>query len=226
MIVAIIPARGGSRTLLRKNLRRIGGRSLTAHAVDAARSASTVDRVVVSTDDEAIAAEGRAAGADVPFLRPSELATDDAATVDVLRHAVAQLELEGATVDIVVTLQPTSPLRTAGEIDAVVALVRDGGADSAVTVSSLGVPWSVVGYLADGRLVRPTQPTVDVRRQASPPAVRITGSVYATRRALLDQGQVLGDRPAVLLTPEAAALDIDDARDLARARRALAGSRA
>lgn len=226
MIVAIIPARGGSRTLLRKNLRRIGGRTLTAHAVDAARTAATIDRVVLSTDDEGIAAEGRAAGADVPFLRPPELATDDAPTVDVLRHAVAQLELGGDAVDIVVTLQPTSPLRTAAEIDAVVALVRDGGADSAVTVTSLNVPWSVVGYLADGRLVRPAQPTVDVRRQASPPAVRITGSVYVTRRSLLDQGRVLGERPAVLITPEAAALDIDDARDLARARRALAGSRA
>ena len=222
MIVAIIPARGGSRGLLRKNLRRVGGRSLTARAIDAARLATSVERVVVSTDDRAIAADARAAGAEVPFLRPAELASDEAATVDVLRHAVAQLELDGSRVEIVVTLQPTSPLRTAAEIDATVALVRDGDTDSAATVAELGLPWSVVGYLVEGKLVRGEQVGGDARRQAAPPAVRLTGGVYVTRRALLDTGRMLGAQPAALLVSAAAALDVDDARDLDRARRAVA----
>jgi CMP-N-acetylneuraminic acid synthetase len=222
MIVAIVPARGGSRGLSRKNLRRVGGRSLTRRAVEAARSATTIDRVLVSTDDPAIAAEARAAGAEVPFLRPAHLATDEAATVDVLRHAVGALEQSGVRVEIVVTLQPTSPLRTAAEIDAAVALVRDGGADSAVTVAALDLPWSVVGCLVDGRLVRGEPAGGDARRQAAPPAVRITGSVYVTRRALLDAGALLGTAPAAQLVSGPSTLDIDDARDLDRARRAVA----
>ena len=221
MIVAIVPARGGSRGLPRKNLRRVGGRSLVELAVTAAREAASVDRVVVSTDDEAIARVGRSAGAEVPFRRPVELAGDEVPTVAVLRHAVAHLEADGATIDLVVTLQPTSPLRTAAEIDAAVALVRDGSADSAVSVASLEMPWSVVGYLVDGRLVRGTQPDADARRQASPPAVRITGSIYVTRRALLDAGLVIGPAAAALMTSGSSTLDVDDLPDLRRAQRAV-----
>jgi CMP-N-acetylneuraminic acid synthetase len=221
MIVAIIPARGGSQGVPRKNLRRVGGRSLLVRAIDAAMGAASIDRVVVSTDDPAIAAVARAAGAEVPFLRPAELARDDSATVDVLRHAVGALEETGSQVDIVVTLQPTSPLRSAAEIDATVAAVRHGTSDSAVTVAELGVPWSVVGHLDDGRFVQPPREGGDARRQASPAAVRITGSVYATRRALLDDGLILGSSPAAIVTSGPGTIDVDDARDLARARRAL-----
>lgn len=225
MIVAIVPARGGSRGLLRKNLRRIGGRSLVELAVQAGLEARSVDRVIVSTDDAAIARAGRDAGAEVPFMRPAGLATDEAQMVDVLRHAITALEADGARIDMIVTLQPTSPLRTPAEIDAAIELVRAGDVDSAVSVAELGVPWSVVGYLDDRRFVREQAPDADVRRQASPPAARITGAVYVSRRELLDRGMIIGERAAALVTSGSSALDVDDASDLARARRALTRTR-
>ena len=224
MIVAIVPARGGSRGLSRKNLRRIGGRSLVELAVAVARAAPSVDRVIVSTDDEAIAREAERVGAEVPFRRPASLATDDAATVDVLRHACAELETAGETIDVVVTLQPTSPLRTADVVEAAIAPVRDGEADSAVTVEELGLPWSTLGFLDGATFRRPPQPD-DQRRQASPEAARITGAVYVTRRELLDQGLVIGPRCAAVVTRGGSTIDIDSFADLRRARRAKSASR-
>lgn len=219
MIVAIVPARGGSRGIRRKNLRRVGGQTLVERAINAGRLARSIDRVVLSTDDPAIAEVGRAAGAEVPFLRPPELASDDAGTIDVLRHAVRELERAGATIDLVVTLQPTSPLRTPEEIDRAVALVS-GDVDSALTVATLGMPWSVLGFLSANRFRQPPR-EADVRRQVSPVAARITGSVYVTRRVLLDRGEIIGPNAAALVTNGPSILDIDDDRDLARARRAL-----
>ncbi|HEX2194610.1 MAG TPA: acylneuraminate cytidylyltransferase family protein, partial [Candidatus Limnocylindria bacterium] len=143
--VAIIPARGGSKGLPRKNLRLLGGEPLVVHTVRAALAARRVDRVLVSTDDAAIARAARRAGADVPFRRPPELATDHAATLPVVQHAVAWLEDHGQRVDVVVTLQPTSPLRGPAEIDAVVALLDGGDSRSAVSVALLGVPAAAVG---------------------------------------------------------------------------------
>src|SRR5438477_10293856 len=103
-IVAIIPARGGSKGLPGKNLRLLGGTPLIAHTIAAARRASRVDRVVVSTDDRRIANAARRAGAELPFLRPAELATDTSPTVDAVRHAVEWLERHGQRLDLVVTL--------------------------------------------------------------------------------------------------------------------------
>ncbi len=219
MIVAIIPARGGSRGLPRKNLRRVGGRSLVELAVRAGLEAPSVARVVVSTDDEAIASVAEGCGAEVPFRRPTRLAADETPTIEVLRHAVAELEASGTTIEMVVTLQPTSPLRGASQVEAAIELVR-GGADSAVSVAPLEVPWSVIGYVADGRFIRGEQPpAADVRRQASPTAVRITGAIYVTRRELLDRGLIIGPDAAALMTEAAVAVDVDTEADLRRARR-------
>jgi CMP-N-acetylneuraminic acid synthetase len=220
-IVAIIPARGGSRGLPGKHLLLLAGEPMIAHTVRAALAARRVDRVLVSTDDEAIARAARRAGAEVPFLRPAELAADDTPTLPVIRHAVEWLEAAGERVEVVVTLQPTSPLRDAAEIDAVLTLLERTGADSAVSVASLELPISVVGHVAEGRLVRAAAPGADVRRQSSPSAVRVTGGVYATRRALLDAGRLLGERPAAQLVGGPSAIDVDSADDLRAARRAL-----
>jgi CMP-N-acetylneuraminic acid synthetase len=220
-IVAIIPARGGSRGLPGKHLRLLAGEPLIAHTVRAALAARRIDRVLVSTDDPAVARAARRAGAEVPFLRPAELAAADTPTLPVIRHAVEWLEAGGERVDVAVTLQPTSPLRDAAQIDTVLALLDRSGADSAVSVTSLGLPISVVGHVAGGRFVPAVSPGGDVRRQAAPAAVRVTGGVYATRRALLDAGRLLGERPAAYLVDGPSAIDVDSADDLRAARRAL-----
>lgn len=215
--VGIITARGQSKQLARKNLRLLAGRPLLAHTIEAARGARSLDRVVVTTDDAAIARAAIVAGAEVPFMRPAELASDVAASVDAVRHAVAQLEAAGDSIDIVVTLQPTSPFRSAAHIDAAVDLLRRRDADSVVTVASLDIPISVLGYLDDDAFVRLAEVS-DVRRQAAPRSVRLTGAIYVTRRALLDEGRLVGDRPIALELEGTAAIDIDTAEDLAHAR--------
>lgn len=224
MILAVIPARGGSRDLPGKNLRRIGGLPMIAWTVRAALDAERVDRTVVSTDDPAIAAAARAYGADVPFMRPAELARDDTPTLPVINHAVLELEAIGESISVVVTLQPTSPLRNAELIDAAIALLTSVNARSAVAVAPLSVPISVVGSVIDGRFHR-AQAVRDVRRQSSPPAMRITGSIYVTSRDLLAEGHLIDEHPAALVTEGAAAIDIDDERGLRSVRRAIRSGR-
>lgn len=216
--VAIIPARGHSKGIARKNTRLLGGHPLIVHTVRAALAARGVDRVVVSTDDAAIAAIARRAGAEVPFMRPAELATDVAPTVDAILHAVAELEISDGPIARVLTLQPTSPFRTAGHIEEALQLQRSTGADSVVSVATLGMPISVIGHLMDGRFLG-AGPNGDVRRQASPPAVRITGGIYVTSRRLLDTGRLVDERPTALVLDDVAAIDIDTMEDLRLARR-------
>ena len=219
--VAVIPARGGSRGIPRKNLRLLGGVPLLVHTIRAAQAAELIDRVLVSTDDEAIARVSRNAGADVPFMRPAHLAGDDATTFAVIRHAVDWVEQStGRRVDVVVTLQPTSPLRAAGVIDDAVRLVQDGTYRAAVTVAEIPFAAPTVGILSDGRF-RASVTLTDPRRQVAPSAVRLTGAVYVTSRDLLDEGRLTDGAPAAVLTNGAAAIDIDTAADLAAARRAM-----
>jgi len=226
VIVAIIPARGGSRGLTGKNLRRIAGQPMIVHTIRAALGARRIERVIVSTDDPRIRDAALAAGAEVPFLRPAALATDDTSTVAVVEHAVREIERGGSAVSVIVTLQPTSPLRGSGEIEEALALLDRSRARSVVSVAALGLPASVVGSTDAGRFrALPTPAGSDVRRQASSEAVRITGATYVTRRDLLDEGRLLDDAPAAQLTSGPAAIDVDDLHDLRAARRAAAGSR-
>lgn len=217
--VAIIPARGGSKGLPRKNLRSIGGRPLIAHTIDAARTATLIDRVVITTDDEAIAAASLNAGAEVPFMRPADLATDNARTVDAVLHAVQELEATGCEVTEIVTLQATSPFRTAAMIDEAVAIMRASEADSVVSVAALPLPASVLGYVDDERWFVRLGAFEDVRRQSAPRAFRLTGAIYGSTRATLAAGSLIGTRPAAIVLEGAAAIDIDTASDLAAARR-------
>lgn len=219
--VAIIPARGGSAGLPGKHLRLLGGEPLIVHTIRAALAARRIDRTIVSTDDRRIRAAARRAGAEAPFLRPAELARDDTPTLPVILHAVEWLESAGQRVDVVATLQPTSPLRGPDEIDAVVALLDAGSHRSAVSVTLLEWPLSVLGRLEDGRFERLQPDLGDARRQAAPHMARVTGGVYVTRRDLLAEGRLLDDRPAAHVVEPGTAIDIDTAADLSAARRAL-----
>src|SRR5439155_21182962 len=166
MIVAIIPARGGSRGLTGKNLRRIAGQPMIVHTIRAALDARRIDRVIVSTDDRGIRDVATAAGAEVPFLRPEQLAADDTPTVDVIEHAVREIEKSGPAISVIVTLQPTSPLRGSKEIDDALALLDSSRARSVVSVAALGLPASVVGSMVDGRFRGlPMTAGTDARRQ-------------------------------------------------------------
>lgn len=134
-VLGLVPARSGSKGIPRKNVCEIEGRPMLCYSVRAGREADAIDRTVVSTDDEEFRRIAQQCGADAPFLRPPDLATDEAATEPVIEHALAALaEVDSADYETVVLLQPTSPLRTATHVDEAIARYRESGADSLVSV--------------------------------------------------------------------------------------------
>ena len=140
-MLAIIPARGGSKGLPGKNIRPLNGKPLIAYAVEAALKSEAIDRVIVTTDDEEIAAVAKAAGAEIPFMRPAELASDTASAVDVYLHAMDFMaELEGKRRDKFMVLLPTAPLRTYAHIDAAAALFEKEQGQTLISVSEAEVP--------------------------------------------------------------------------------------
>src|SRR5438105_3691856 len=132
-VLGVIPARGGSKGVPRKNTRLLCGKPLLQYTAEAALLSRRLSRVILSTGDDEIAQVGRGCGLDVPFMRPRELAQDDTPMLPVVLHAVLWLEEQGDTYDAVCLLQPTNPLRRAEDIDGAIGLLQQGGADSAVT---------------------------------------------------------------------------------------------
>jgi CMP-N-acetylneuraminic acid synthetase len=227
--LAIIPARGGSKGLPGKNLRRLGSLSLIGHAVASAREAKRVTRFIVSTDDPELAEEARRCGGEVPFLRPADLASDQAGMLPVLQHAVRWAEEAGERPDLVVCLQPTSPFRTGGDIDATIEKVIETGADSAQTLVSASYhPFFMVRMEGD-RAVPLFADALGryVRRQDPPPAYQPSGSVYVTRRrVLMEEGRILGQDNRGLIMGWEASVKIDTEWEFRLAELVLAAGRA
>lgn len=216
--LAVVPARAGSRGLPGKNLAEVGGRSLVERAVLAARGAG-VEQVVVTTDGADIAAAAAALGA-VVVDRPAELATGSSRTVDAVLHALDAL---GTGDDVpVVLLQPTSPLRTAGDVAATLERWARGDVRTALTVCGTA-HHPLKELLLDGSgVARPVGSWADLEspRQDLPRAVRINGAVYvATAGTLRASRRVVVDPVGVVEMPVERSLDVDDAADLAAARR-------
>ena len=193
---------------------------LIRYTIETALACPVLDRVLVSTDDEHIAEISRQAGAEVPFLRPAELADDTTHTPPVIAHAVAYLEeREGYHVDLVVTLQPTSPLRRQEHISkAVETLQQDPTLDSAITVCQVAFSPFWMMQLEKGCLVPFVNDGVDYflqERQQLPPIYRPNGAVYVTRRAqLLEEGVLIGKRVGAVVMDEESSLDVDTPLDL------------
>src|SRR5581483_400682 len=133
-VLGLIPARGGSKGVPRKNIRLLGGKPLLAYTAEAALAAQRLTRVVLSTDDEEIAAVGQSFGVEVPFLRPVELAQDNTPTLPVVQHALRWFEEHDTRFDAICLLQPTSPLRRAADIDASIELLERSDADTVISV--------------------------------------------------------------------------------------------
>lgn len=213
-ILGLIPARGGSKGLPNKHLLDLGGRPVLAWTAEAALASELLDRVVLTTDDEAIAQLGEQLGLDVPFRRPADLAGDDTPMADVVRHAVDVLDGDWG---YVVVLQPTSPLRTASDIDEAVALCDRTGAPSCVSVSPVRQhPAWMYRVDADGSM----SPLLDEgdkasRRQDLPPVFALNGAVYVLRRDRIDDADVFATAGAVAYAmPADRSVDIDTEHDL------------
>jgi N-acylneuraminate cytidylyltransferase len=223
-VVAIVPARGGSKSIPRKNIKPLGGVPLIAYSIDAALTAGLVDRVIVSTDDEEIAAVARTLGADVPFLRPATLSGDLTPDLPVFEHALDWLEAnEGRVPDVVVQLRPTSPLRPTDCVDAAVALLGDDPAADSVrgVVAAAQNPfkmWSIGGDGALTPLMATSIPEAyNQPRQALPAVYWQTGHVDAIRTSTIrGKRSMTGDRIKALVIDGAYSCDIDTEADWRR----------
>jgi len=225
--IAVIPARGGSKGIPRKNLADLGGKPLIAHMIGHALACGAIDDVVVSTEDEEIAAVARAHGAKAPFLRPVELATDLVPSLPVVQHAVSQMETRGGgRYDVVVLLQATAPLCRPADIAACVGKLADATTMSAVAVAPVSTHPFRMKRIVDGdRLINYIdQGFEDMRpRQVLPPVYRRAGSVYASRRAVvMEENTLVGDPCRAVIVPADTAVDIDGPLDLELVRLLLA----
>lgn len=225
-VVGLIPARGGSKGVPRKNLRLLGGRPLLSWTADTALSASSLERVVLSTDDPEIAAAGRYLGLDVPFLRPPELAADDTPTLDVVIHALNWLERSGDQYDALVLLQPTSPFRSPDLIDQAVKILQEQDATSVITVRPVPHrynPHWVFQPDERGVLRLATGDKEPLpRRQLLPEAYIRDGRLYAVRtQVALKQGTLYGDRCMPLYQCDVEDINLDTLEDFATAERLL-----
>jgi len=225
-ILGIITARGGSKGIPGKNLALLAGRPLLAWTAQAALSARRLTRLVLSTDDETIAAAGKGCGLEVPFLRPPELARDDTPTIPVLQHVVRTLEAQGQRYDAVFLLQPTNPLRRAEDIDGAIDLLESTGADSVLSMVNVGEkhPARMKIVTPDGRVLDPpfAETREGQRRQDLPPYYLREGSVYLTRTAvLMEQNSLKGRDCRAWLVPPERACAIDTPLDLLLAEQLL-----
>jgi N-acylneuraminate cytidylyltransferase len=213
-VLALVTARGGSAGLPRKNLREVGGKTLLVRAVEAGQGAATVDRVVLSSDDPEIIQAAILAGCDVPFLRPAGLASDQARSIDVVRHALKTLP-EGY--DLVVLLQPTSPLRNARDVEAALELCVRYGAPACVSVCAADKPPFWMHGLDERLRLQPILPEYQraSRRQDLPRAFAVNGAVYvACTDWIRAQDSFIGPGTIGYVMPRERSIDIDDELDL------------
>lgn len=220
-ILALIPARGGSKGLPRKNVLPAGGRPLIAWTIEAALGATCINRVVLSSDDDEIIAAARECGCDVPFRRPSSLATDEATAVDVVLHTLQ--ELPGY--DYLVLLQPTSPLRTSSDIDAAFNLMMSSGAPSCVSLCPADEsPYWMYKIGEASRLEKLVESPAGVhQRQALPPIYSLNGAIYIVRTDWFMRNMgFISDETIGYVMPRERSIDIDTMDDFLAFQRLVA----
>ncbi len=228
-VLGLVPARGGSQGIPRKNARFLAGRPLLAYTADAAGKARRLSRVILSTEEPEIAEIGRRCGLEVPFLRPAELARDETPMLPVVQHALRWLEERGDRFDAVCLLQPTSPFRSPEDIDACIAMLEDKNADAVVTVLPIPLEYNphwVYFQCEDGCVHLSTGEFAPIgRRQDLPPAFHREGSVYVTRRdVVLEQNSLYGRTLLGHAVDRSRSVNLDTAEDWSRVEALLAAA--
>jgi CMP-N,N'-diacetyllegionaminic acid synthase len=213
-IVCIIPARGSSKGLPRKNILEICGKPLIAFTIEQALASSCIDMVIVSTEDEEIAKISKSYGAGVPFMRPMELAQDDTSSTSVLLHGLNWLENKGQNFDIVVMLHVTSPLRTVGDIDnCIIKLVEENAENVFSVTPSCRNPYFNMVEIAGGKVVQVK--TGDYSSRQSAPAVYdLNASIYVWwKDVLVKKPSVYFENSKIYVMPRERSVDVDDEID-------------
>lgn len=213
-VLGVILARGGSKGLPRKNVRNLAEKPLVAWTIEAGHESEHLDRLILSSDDEEIMTVAEKYGCEVPFQRPANLARDDTPSIDALLHALARVEPH----DYVVLLQPTSPLRTAEDIDATIARCHAEDAQSCVTVTETDKPPQWMYTLLDDYRLRPVleQDERANRRQDAPKTYVLNGAVFVASPEWLRQHETFHtDETVAHIMPPERSVDIDTKLDLA-----------
>ena len=212
-ILGIIPARGGSKSVPKKNIRLLAGKPLIAYTIETAQKCKMLDRTIVSTDNVEIAEVAKKYGGDVPFMRPKELALDVTPTLPVLQHAVSFIEKnEDVHVDVIVLLDPTSPSRRIEDIEDCIQKLERENVDSVVTICEVDHnPYFVMMELNDDRLVPLIKSDkVITRRQDAPIVYRLNAAVYAIKRdVLMNANKIITDNTMPVIMPTELSTHID-----------------
>ena len=230
-ILAVIPARGGSKRIPRKNIKNLNGLPLLAHSIREALESKLVDRVIVSTDDEEIASISARYGADVPFMRPAELAADKSPTVLCIEHALDELAAAGESYDCAVTLQPTNPLRSSDDIDKAIALFYESGRRDVVSAVECEDAPMLIRIVGDGGILSKVYPAIErdggvlsslvphtstIRTQDMPKLMKVSGDIYVNASESIRAHCSMNDSPIGYTMPASRHADIDTIDDFMR----------
>ncbi|NLY76513.1 MAG: acylneuraminate cytidylyltransferase family protein [Tissierellia bacterium] len=215
-ILAVIPARGGSKGIPRKNIIKINGKPLIQYTIDAAKGSKYLDRIIVSTEDVEIANIAAECGAEVPFLRPKELATDETRTIDVLLDTIKKLRFLGYEYDYIVLLQPTQPLRESFHIDEAIEKIVDAKAESLISVSEVKEHPILMKIIDENNETKSLLGcSSDVRRQDFQKVYKVNGAIYINKiNNNFNENTSLNDNKLAYIMDKKYDLDIDEPEDL------------
>ena len=211
-VLAIIPARGGSKGIPRKNIKSFAGKPLIAWSIEEAKKSKYIDRVILTSEDDEIITSARKYGCEVPFIRPDKWAKDDTPGIMPVLHAIGMIP----GFDYSVLLQPTSPLRTVNDIDGTLEMCIEANADSCVTVTEVTKSPLWMYYLSNRLTLRPVIKTNEkfLCRQKLPKAYALNGAVYVAKTEWLFQNKAfIGKDTIAYIMPKERSIDIDDEID-------------
>ena len=213
-ILAIIPARGGSKGIPHKNIISLCGKPLISYTIAAALASQYIDYTMVSTDDKDIANISLKCGANIPFLRPAELASDHSKTIDAVIHAIDGLSNMKMKFDTMILLQPTQPLRTTDDIDNAIDTFMESGRIPLASVSLVDNHPILTRTIEDGKLKRLLDISSTCRRQDMSPYYRINGCIYINDVKSIDEFTSFNDNPVPYIMDKSHSVDIDEFIDL------------
>lgn len=212
--IAIIPARSGSKGLKDKNIRLLNGKPLLAYTIEAAKKSGCYSKIIVSTDSEKYAIIAKKYGAEVPFLRSAETATDYASSWDVVKETLNRLKEQGEEFDTFTLLQPTSPMRTSSDIKKAFFLMEERRADSIISVCEMEHSPLWCNTLPDNRCMKAFLKTKETRRQDLNTFYRLNGAIYLCRTyPFLRTLNIYGERSFAYIMDTIASVDIDSEID-------------
>ena len=214
-ILAIIPARGGSKGIPHKNVIDLCGKPLIDYTIQAGLHSQYIDCVMVSTDDDEIAEISRKCGADVPFMRPAALAEDTSKTIDVVIHVIETYKKAGQHFDTLVLLQPTQPLRTSQDVDRAIEKYMEQKCTPLVSITDVDDPPVLTRYLENGKMVNILSCSSTVRRQDMKRYYKVNGCIYINEVKDICRETSFNDNPLPFYMGKDHSVDIDEPVDLA-----------